>query len=219
MVILCRSYYYGDSKLKPKVRAMTYIDLGFIIFAYLIGSISSAIVVCKLMHLPDPRTSGSSNPGATNVLRIAGKFPALLTLLGDVLKGTIPVAIFLYFYHAPIIAALIALAAIIGHLYPIFFRFQGGKGVATALGCLLALSLPVAGLWLLTWLVIAAIFRYSSLAALVAMLLTPAYFWFMQKPSAYIYWALLVALLLLWRHRKNLQNLWQGKEKKIGQRS
>jgi len=143
------------------------------ILAYLFGSISSAIIVCKLMGLPDPRTQGSQNPGATNVLRIGGKKAAIITLLGDMLKGVIPILAAKWYGLDPTGIACVTFAAFFGHLFPIFFRFQGGKGVATAIGCLLALSLPVGLSWLATWIIIAIIFRYSSLSSLITSLLAP----------------------------------------------
>src|SRR3990167_5067564 len=134
-----------------------------IIIAYLFGSISSAILVCKIMGLPDPRTEGSRNPGATNVLRIGGKKAAAITLLGDMLKGVIPVLAAKWYGLDSLGLALVTFAAFIGHLFPVFFRLEGGKGVATLLGCLLALSLPAGLCWIATWLLMAAILRYSSL--------------------------------------------------------
>src|SRR5689334_17854922 len=140
------------------------IIIAFII-AYLIGSISTAIVTCKIMRLPDPRDQGSGNPGATNVLRFGGKKAAIITLMGDMLKGVIPVLAAKWFGFNTVGLSLVAFAAFLGHLYPIFFRFQGGKGVATAFGCFIALSWPLGLLLAATWLIIAILFRYSSLAA------------------------------------------------------
>jgi acyl phosphate:glycerol-3-phosphate acyltransferase len=183
--------------------------------AYFIGSISSAVVTCRMLHLPDPRTQGSNNPGATNVLRFGGQKAAILTLLGDVLKGVIPVMIARAYGLDITTIALVAFAAFLGHLYPIFFRFKGGKGVATAFGCIIALSLP-AGLTLgALWLCVAIIFRYSSLAALIAALAAPVALWyFTNSTDALILCAM--SLLLIYRHAKNIHNLISGKEKKIG---
>jgi glycerol-3-phosphate acyltransferase PlsY len=189
-----------------------------ILISYLFGSISSAIVICKLMGLPDPRTEGSKNPGATNVLRIGGKKAAIITLLGDVLKGVIPVLAAKWYGFDTLSLSLIAFAAFLGHLFPIFFRFQGGKGVATAFGCIIALSLPVGLALVATWLLIAIIFRYSSLAALIAALLAPIYTWYFTNLN-YTVMAGVISLILLYRHRKNIQNLMSGKETKIGQKS
>jgi glycerol-3-phosphate acyltransferase PlsY len=186
--------------------------------AYLFGSIGSAIIVCKLMRLPDPRTSGSNNPGTTNVLRIGGKKAALLTLLGDVLKGLIPVLLCKALGAAPIVIGLSALGAFLGHLYPVFSRFQGGKGVATAFGCMLGLAWPLGLLAVITWLIIAGLFRYSSLAALVTAFVAPLYSIFFTPPSITFILAIM-SLLLIYRHKKNIQNLVAGNESKLGQKS
>lgn len=183
--------------------------------AYGIGSISSAIIVCKLLGLPDPRTEGSRNPGATNVLRIGGKKAAAITLLGDVLKGAIPVLLATWYSLSSLGIAIVALTAFIGHLFPVFFGFIGGKGVATALGCILALSWPSGIAWILTWLVVASITRYSSLAAIVASLLVPFYLWFFTHHLAYVVAITLISLLLIYRHKSNIQKLLQGTESKI----
>lgn len=189
-----------------------------ICLAYLLGSISSAIIVCKLMNLPDPRTQGSGNPGTTNVLRIGGKKAAILTLLGDVLKGVIPVFIAKLLGFDSLSLSLITLAAFLGHLYPIFFRFQGGKGVATALGCVLTLVPPV-GLTLAgTWLLTAVVFRYSSLAALTAAFFAPIDMWIFTQNVYFTGMACVITVLLFYRHKKNIQNLWAGKERKIGKK-
>lgn len=184
--------------------------------AYLFGSISSAIIVCKMMKLPDPRTQGSRNPGATNVLRIGGKKAAIITLLGDMLKGVIPVLVARWYGFDSLTLALVAFAAFLGHLFPIFFRFEGGKGVATALGCLLALSWPSGLTWIATWLVIAALFRYSSLAALVSSLLAPAYIGFFTHNMTYVIVVTLMSIILIIRHRSNIKKLIAGQESKIG---
>ena len=192
-----------------------FLTIFFIIFAYLCGSLSSAILVCKLMNLPDPRTQGSKNPGATNVLRIGGKKAAVFTLLGDVLKGFMPVFLGDVLGLTDLSIAFIAFAAFLGHLFPLFFQFKGGKGVATLLGCLFALNYIVACAWLLTWLMVAGLFRYSSLAALVASVLTPFYFWYLSANPAYFISTGLMALILIYRHQSNIKNLLKGKEKKI----
>jgi len=165
------------------------------VLAYLVGSVSAAIIVCKLKGLQDPRTEGSGNPGATNVLRIGGKVPAAMTLLGDGLKGFLPVFITaLLFDHAPTIA-LAAFAAFLGHLYPIFFDFRGGKGVATALGALLGLDFSVGALALLSWLAISLAFKRSSLAALSTFVLVPIYLLFEQQHTYAIGFVLIGAFL------------------------
>ncbi len=189
-----------------------------IFIAYLLGSISSAILVCKMMHLPDPRTQGSNNPGATNVLRIGGKKAAALTLLGDVLKGTIPVLLAKWIGLPQAVIACVAFAAFMGHLYPVFFRFQGGKGVATLLGCLIALNMDVALCWAATWLIVAIISRYSSLASMLASLLAPLYFWYFTGDVAYIVATAGMVLVLIYRHQQNIVDLMAGRERKLGRR-
>ena len=196
---------------------MTHMEIDYLIIlgGYMFGSISTAIIVCKLMGLPDPRTEGSKNPGATNVARLGGKKAAALTLLGDMLKGLIPVLIAQYLQMSPVILAATALAAFLGHLYPVFFGFQGGKGVATAFGVIYGLYWPVGLLTTATWLAMALLFRYSSLAALVAILLTPLWFlWLLPEPEIIAAMSVLT-VLLFWRHRSNISNLINGKEGKI----
>ena len=188
------------------------------IIAYLFGSLSSAIIVCKIIGLPDPRTQGSRNPGATNVLRIGGKKAAMITLLGDMLKGFIPVLAAQWYGLDSTGLALVTFAAFIGHLFPIFFRFEGGKGVATALGCLLALSWPTGLAWIGTWLLMAVLFRYSSLAALTASLLTPAYIWYFTHNWPFTITLTIMSIILIVRHRSNIQKLWRGEESKIGKK-
>ncbi len=188
-----------------------------VIISYLIGSISSAIVVCKIMRLPDPRTQGSKNPGATNVLRIGGKKAAVITLLGDVLKGVVPVLAAKWYGLDTLSLSLVAFAAFFGHLYPIFFGFQGGKGVATAFGCMAALSWPVGLAMVATWLMVALIFRYSSLAALITALLAPIYTWYFTNWD-YTITACAISILLIYRHRSNIHNLLAGTEDKIGEK-
>jgi glycerol-3-phosphate acyltransferase PlsY len=196
------------------MRGMT-IDYLLIPAGYLFGSVSAAIIVCKLMGLPDPRTQGSRNPGATNVARIGGKKAAALTLAGDMLKGLLPVVIAHGLQANATILAGTALAAFIGHLYPVFFGFQGGKGVATALGVIYGLYWPVGLLTTGVWLVMAVLFRYSSLAALTAMLLTPAGFAWLWPEPAVIAAMLVMTVLLYWRHRSNIANLLSGREGRI----
>jgi glycerol-3-phosphate acyltransferase PlsY len=188
-----------------------------ILIAYLFGSISSAIVTCKLLQLPDPRSQGSGNPGATNVLRYGGKKAAIITLIGDILKGAIPILLAKAYGLNNLGLALVAFAAFLGHLYPIFFRFKGGKGVATALGCWLALAWPVGLLLAATWLSIALFFRYSSLAALLTALLAPFYAWYFTNPS-FTYMTCALSALLIYRHAKNIDNLIHGRETKIGKK-
>ena len=186
-----------------------------VIGGYLFGSISTAIIVCKLMGLPDPRTTGSRNPGATNVARLGGKKAAALTLAGDMLKGLVPVLIAHAFQASPTILAATALAAFLGHLYPVFFGFQGGKGVATALGVIYGLYWPVGLLTTGIWLAMAMVFRYSSLAALTAILLSPVGFMWLLPERPIVIAMVVMTALLYWRHRSNIANLLSGKEEKI----
>jgi glycerol-3-phosphate acyltransferase PlsY len=191
------------------------LNLLLIAAGYLFGSISTAIIVCKLMGLPDPRTQGSRNPGATNVARLGGKKAAALTLAGDMLKGLVPVLIARALHADPAILAATALAAFLGHLYPVFFGFQGGKGVATALGVIYGLYWPVGLLTTGIWLVMALVFRYSSLAALTAILLTPLGFIWLLPELPIIIAMVALTVLLFWRHRSNIANLISGEEGKI----
>ena len=200
------------------MRAMI-IDFLLILGGYLFGSISTAVLTCRLMGLPDPRTEGSRNPGATNVLRLGGKKAAFMTLTGDMLKGLVPVLIAQALHASPLILSATALAAFLGHLYPVFFGFQGGKGVATALGVILGLYLP-AGLGVAAiWLLMAFLFRISSLSALTAMLLAPVVFWLLKPEPAFISVMIVITLMLFWRHRTNIRDLLSGTEGKIELRS
>ena len=195
------------------------IDAAVVLVAYLVGSVASAILVCRAMGLPDPRGEGSGNPGATNVLRMAGKGPAALTLAGDVLKGVLPVLLASSLSLVPTVEALSALAAFLGHLYPLYFRFQGGKGMATALGAVAALAWPVACIMCALWLAVAAVTRYSSLASMIAAIGAPvAALWFAPHP-ANLGVLVVIAGFLLWRHRGNVQRLVRGTESRIGQRA
>ena len=184
------------------------------VLAYLLGSISSAILVSRLFKLPDPRTNGSNNPGATNVYRLGGALPACLVLIFDILKGTIPVWGAYFLKLEPLELGLIAVAACLGHMYPLFFSFKGGKAVATAFGSLLPIGLSLGGLLIGTWLLIVAITRYSSLAALVAVTLAPLYTWWI-KPL-YTLPVTFITLLIIIRHRTNIVRLFKGEEPKVG---
>jgi len=193
-----------------------------IVCAYLIGSISFAVVVSRAMGLADPRTFGSGNPGATNVLRTGNKKAAILTLLGDAAKGAVAVllarALADRYGFSDLTLALVGLAAFVGHLAPVFHRFQGGKGVATAAGVLLALS-PWLGLaTLATWIVIAVFFRYSSFASLVSAVFAPAYYLLIAGANAVVLPLVAMSVLLVWRHRANISNLLAGRESRIGQK-
>lgn len=194
-----------------------------VLLAYLAGSLSFAVIVSRWMGLSDPRTYGSGNPGATNVLRSGHKGAAVLTLLFDALKGMVPVWLVRYGVGAWSLDAdvvpLAGLAAFVGHLWPVFFQFKGGKGVATAAGVLIALN-PMLGLaTLLTWLVVAFCFRYSSLAALAAAALAPCYQMFLGGRRVTEVVVVAMGLLLIWRHQANIRKLWQGTESKLGSRA
>lgn len=199
------------------------IHLLLVVAAYLLGSLSFAVIVSRAMGLPDPRSFGSGNPGATNVLRTGRKAAAALTLLGDALKGWVAVAasraLAAQFGLADDVVLLCALAAFIGHLFPVFFHFQGGKGVATALGILVALD-PWLGLaCLATWLTMATAFRISSLSALVTAVLAPVYAGLLLGWNETATTVLVIALLLVYRHKANLLKLVAGQEARIGKRS
>ena len=190
--------------------------LVFIASAYLLGSVSFAVLMSRAFSLPDPRTYGSHNPGATNVLRSGKKAAAALTLLGDAAKGWLAVFLAMQFALSNVQIALVALAVFLGHLFPVFLRFKGGKGVATALGVLLALNGWLGMAALTTWLLTAAMFRLSSLAALAAAVGAPIYAILLGLPSEWVLASGIMSLLLLWRHKRNIQNLLAGKESKIG---
>ena len=194
-----------------------------VLAAYLVGSLSFAVIVSRLMGLADPRSYGSKNPGATNVLRSGNKAAAVLTLLLDALKGYVPVLaaqlLARRFGFGDATVAWVGLAAFVGHLWPVFFRFQGGKGVATAAGVLLGLNPWLGLLTLLTWVVVAAAFRYSSLASIVAAALAPFYqllIWGMGPEALPL---IIMSLLLLWRHDGNIRKLLAGTESKLGQKA
>ena len=182
---------------------------------YLLGSVSSAVLVSKLMGLPDPRQSGSGNPGATNVLRLGNKPAAALTLLVDVLKGVLPVLIAKYLDADTTGIALAGLGAFLGHLFPVFFGFAGGKGVATSLGIFLALNPLIAGSQIALWALMALVFRYSSLAALVTALATPILLFWQTDDRVLTGFGIILAALLVFRHRANIVRLVQGNESKI----
>lgn len=190
--------------------------LVFILMAYLLGSLSSAIIVSKCAGLPDPRTQGSGNPGASNILRIGGKKLAIIVLLGDVLKGWIPVMLAKLCGLPLTWLAWIAFFAFIGHLYPIFFGFRGGKGVATALGGLIALAWPLGLIGLLSWGVVLFLFRYISVASMLAAIVMFLYVFYSYPVSVYLP-IFLMTVLLIARHFSNIQRLFQGSEPKLTQ--
>lgn len=195
------------------------------VLAYLVGSLSFAVIVSRLMGLHDPRTFGSKNPGATNVLRSGNKAAAIITLLLDAVKGLVPVLLVKWFGKPYGLEdgtiALVGLAAFLGHLWPVFFRFQGGKGVATFIGVVFGIDLVLGLATGATWIIIAFFFRYSSLASLVAAVFVPAYYllgnriaWYAETAIALVLFAM--AMLLAWRHRENIARLLQGKESRLG---
>ncbi len=185
--------------------------------AYLLGSISSAVLVCRLLGLPDPRTQGSGNPGATNVLRLGGKKAAAITLFGDSLKGVLPMLLAHALDGREAVLAATGMAAFLGHLYPVFFRFRGGKGVATALGVQLGLhwglGLGVAAIWLF----VAKAMNISSLAGLTSMALAPLLLWLIWPSPVLLGMQLLMTAILIWRHRSNIRNLLRGAEGRISE--
>ena len=189
------------------------------IAAYLMGSVSSAILISRLLGLPDPRTEGSRNPGATNVLRLGSKPGAVLTLAGDIAKGVLPVLAARWIFDEPLLLALTAIGAFLGHLFPLYFRFEGGKGVATALGVLVVIDWQLAPFLIATWLVVAATFRYSSLAALVTAAAAPIYLFWLTGEPVFVGLGIVLAVLLYFRHSKNIRRLLRGDEPKIGKKS
>ena len=194
------------------------VNIGFIVFAYLLGSISFGILMSKTFGLPDPRTVGSGNIGATNIARSGKKLPAILTLLGDAGKGWLAVFLALKYGLSDGYVCVVALAVFLGHCYPIFCGFKGGKGVATAFGILLAFSGWVALISLATWAIVFALWRYSSLSALVAACVAPIAAYFLLPYKGYAATALILALLLIWRHKSNIQKLLAGTEAGFGKK-
>ncbi len=185
-----------------------------IIIGYLLGSVSSAILVCKIMKLPDPRTEGSKNAGATNVMRMGGKQAGIYVIIGDVLKGVIAIWIAKMFGVHGLMLGLTAVAVVVGHIYPCFFQFKGGKGVATMLGALLGFSFVIGLVALITWAIVAAIFRYASLASLVTAILSILYVFVLMGFSLLLP-MLIIAGLIIWKHKDNIERLKSGSESKI----
>ncbi|MFV0574813.1 MAG: glycerol-3-phosphate 1-O-acyltransferase PlsY [Vibrio sp.] len=192
---------------------MSILALIMIIFAYLLGSISSAVLICRVCNLPDPRKQGSKNPGATNVLRVGGKGAAIAVLVCDILKGMIPVWGSYFLDIPPLILGFIGVAACLGHIYPIFFHFKGGKGVATAVGTMAPIGFDLTGMLMATWLVTFFTTRYSSLAAIVTTLLAPLYTW-LVKPQ-YTIPVSMLSCLIIFRHYQNIKRLVDGTEPKV----
>jgi len=191
------------------------ISILLIFSAYLLGSVSAAIIVCKMLGLSDPRTGGSGNPGTTNVMRLYGKKAAFLTLVGDIFKGIIPVLLAKVIVNSEFIIAMCGLAAFLGHIFPIYFKFKGGKGVATLIGILFATHWLLGVSYIITWILTALIFRYSSLAALIAALPIPIYSYFIEHNTQYTISFTVITIILFWRHKPNIYNLLNGKEDKI----
>ena len=196
----------------------TLLFIFLIILAYLIGSLCSAVIVSNIFKLPDPRIHGSNNPGATNVLRLAGKKYAAIVLIADMLKGLIPVLIGHAFNASAETLGYTCFAAVFGHMYPLFFKFKGGKGVATALGAFLGFHLMMGAFLIATWILVANISKYSSLASLIVILFAPFYSLFFVGNSSALLPLLLIAIFVLYKHRNNISRLVDGEEPKINLR-
>jgi glycerol-3-phosphate acyltransferase PlsY len=197
---------------------MNYLNFSLLISTYLLGSINSAIIVCYIFRLPSPRSIGSGNPGTTNVLRIGGKVPAIITLMFDIFKGLAPVIIARMLTDNEFIIACTALYAILGHVFPIFFGFKGGKGVATIIGTLFGFWWALGFIFVITWLIVALVTRYSSLSALVATVVSSISVIFvanLQIASPF----LIIAIMILVKHKGNIQRLISGQESKIGDKA
>ena len=188
----------------------------FSTLAYMVGSISTAIITCRLMGIKDPRTTGSHNPGATNVLRHGGKKAAIITLTGDMLKGLIPVMIAVQLQMSMSIVAFTALFAFLGHVFPVYYGFKGGKGVATYYGAILAINWQTGVIALMIWLIVAALIKISSLSALVSIFSTPFILWYFSQSIELTAAVAVMSLIVFWRHRTNIQALLAGSEEKIG---
>lgn len=188
----------------------------FAVIAYLFGSISTAIITCKLMGLEDPRTVGSNNPGATNVLRHGGKKAAVVTLLGDMLKGLIPVLLVTRFQADNLTVAIVGMCALLGHIFPVYYGFKGGKGVATFYGVILGTNWLVGIIAISIWLTMAFLFKISSLSAMVSIFFTPVILWYFSHSVELTLTVVFMSMLILWRHRSNIKSLMHGAEEKIG---
>ena len=187
-------------------------SVALILFAYLLGSISSAIVLSKIMGFKDPRSEGSNNPGATNVLRIAGKKAAFLTLVGDCLKGLIPVLLARWLESDPLVVALTAFAAFSGHCFPVFFHFRGGKGVATAIAATVGFNWVAGAMLIAIWLLFARVFKISSLAAIISFCALPLLIYWREQDLQISIVFVAISVILIWRHKGNIQRLIQGSE-------
>lgn len=193
----------------------TIINSFLVVFAYLLGSLSAGIIVCKLMNLSDPRQGGSGNPGATNVFRLHGKKAGGFALLGDVIKGIIPVLFARYAGASEGIIAICGIAVFLGHLFPVFFMFRGGKGVATFLGVLIGMSWALGIMFIVTWFIVASLTRYSSAAGMTAAVLSPLFALVLTPDISYVLGLLVMAPILVFRHKANIERLINGKEPKI----
>ena len=187
-----------------------------VIFSYLVGSTNSSIILSKLYKLPDPRGYGSKNPGATNILRSGNKVIALSVLVFDILKGCLPVLIAYYLLEDKVYAQVIGVFAVIGHIFPIFYKFKGGKGVATALGAILGFDFALGLICLLTWLITAFLFRYSALSAIVSFTFLPVYTWLSYENLVITSIYLFLAIIVIYKHKTNINNLLNNEETKIG---
>ena len=187
-----------------------------VIFSYLVGSTNSSIILSKLYKLPDPRGYGSRNPGATNILRSGNKVIALSVLVFDILKGCLPVLIAYYLLEDKLYAQITGVFAVIGHIFPIFYKFKGGKGVATALGSVLGFDFVLGLICLLTWLITAFLFRYSALSAIVSFTFLPVYTWLSYENLAITSIYLFLAIIVIYKHKTNINNLLNNEETKIG---
>lgn len=192
---------------------MTALTILMLASAYLLGSISSAILICRILGLGDPRSEGSGNPGATNVFRLGGRIPAILVLVFDILKGTIPVYGSYFLGIEPIYLGLIGVAACLGHIFPLYFEFKGGKAVATAFGAMLPIGPGLAGLLILCWIAVVFVTGFSSLGAITAVALAPLFTWLI-KPD-YTLPVAMLSILIIARHKGNIVRLWKGQEGKI----
>lgn len=186
--------------------------------AYLVGSFSTAIITCKILGIEDPRQTGSNNPGATNVLRHGGKKAAIITLLGDMLKGLIPVLIAVQFQADMLTIAMTGLFALLGHVFPLYYGFKGGKGVATFYGVIFGINWQLGLIAIAVWLVIAALLKISSLSALISIFITPFALWYFSHSIALTSAVALMSIIVFWRHKKNIIALIQGTETKIGEK-
>ena len=190
-----------------------------VLLAYFFGSLNSSIIFSKILKLKDPREYGSKNPGATNILRSGNKTLALATLIFDMLKGFLPVFVAFFFIEDQIYIQIIGLCSILGHIFPIYYKFKGGKGVATSFGVILAFDIILGFICLLTWLITAFLFRYSALSAIVSFALLPIYTWFSYEKIITTSLFLILAIIVIYMHKTNIKNLLNNKETKIGSKN